>query len=115
MIQLRKVWAWLKKNWVVAVGAIGAVLGFIFLSRRQSVVVVDPTSKADDRAKHEENVREAELAKEEDKLKEELEEIKVEHDSAVDAVTEKLKDETEEVERDSNKVREYMLKAAKGE
>lgn len=89
METLKKAWAWTKANWQWLLFPIGIVL-FIAgrFSKPAEVVTVDPTAKADDRAKEEESIREHELATEREALKTRLAEVHKENQAKLRTLTE---------------------------
>ena len=88
MDTLKKAWEWLKTHWQWVLFPIGIVL-FVLgrLSTQRDVITTDPTAKADDRAKAEEERRKQEQDAADAALKAHLEAVREEHREKLQALT----------------------------
>lgn len=109
METLKKIWAWLKANWKWLLFPVGIALFIIGrFSRSPELVTIDPTKKADDRAKVERERREAELAAEQARLRERLDAVHRENADKLKTLTEEQMGQAAELEQDPEKLNEWL-------
>lgn len=109
MEALKKAWEWLKKYWQWLLFPVGIVL-FILgrLTKAGTVVTIDPTEKADERAKEERARRETELAAEQARLRARLDEVRAENQATLQKLNEEQMGKAAELEADPEKLNEWL-------
>lgn len=110
-------WPWLKGNWwvllLLPLMAIVAV-GMFMMRFAKPPVIIDPTEKADERARLEAETRADQLEAEKARLALQLAVITAERDELRDKFEARLRDEVDALRDDPEKLREMMLSTGPG-
>jgi regulator of protease activity HflC (stomatin/prohibitin superfamily) len=110
-----KAWPWLKANWQWVLFPIGILLLVLeVLSKmRPQVVTIDPTEKADERAKIEEETRKRQLEAERARLAAEQQKIQDDAEKERQARTAAQAGEVDHLRQDPEELRRRMLDAGR--
>lgn len=110
-------WPWLKGNWwvllllpLMALVALGMIMMRVMGGK---TIVVDPTEKADERARIEAETRAQQLEAERNRLALELAGVVRERDQLREQFEQRLADEVQALRDDPEKLRQAMLDAGK--
>jgi len=113
-------WPWARENWWVLVLApvmLVVVIGMAVmrLTRRQITAVIDPVGQADARSREEIARRIVGLEAERDRLKSELEDLKVKNQLILQNYEAQLLAGVEELRKDPEKLKDLMLRVGRGQ
>ncbi len=102
-------WPWLKANWKWVLFPIGILMVLLSaLSRMQGVVTIDPTAKADERAKVERERREREVAEERARLRARLDEVRRENQGKLQQLNDEQVEHAARLEDDPEALNEFL-------
>lgn len=107
-------WPWLKANWQWVLFPIGLALFILRMtSRGPQVQIIDPTEKADERARIEEETRTRQVEAERQRLAAEETAIQARADTARKATEAAQAAEVQQLREDPEALRDRMLRAGK--
>lgn len=109
MESLKKAWEWVKLHWqwiLFPVGIVLFVLGRV--STQRDVITTDPTAKADDRAKAEEEIRRQQQAAADAQLRAQLDAVRAEHAQKLKQLTSEQLDHAATLEDDPEALNTWL-------